>query len=76
MSGLTSRPAPGGDQSSGPTVNDRVPGDYRVAAMDDADVSDNQDGAFFDAVARMATRITLGDTQKKSQDLILARAKR
>jgi hypothetical protein len=53
-----------------------VPGDYRVAAMDDADVSDNQDGAFFDAVARMATRITLGDTQKKSQDLILARAKR
>ena len=58
------------------TVTDLVPGDYLVTAMDDADVSDNQDGAFFDAVARAATRISLGDTQKKSQDLILARAKR
>jgi hypothetical protein len=46
-----------------------MPGDYLVVAIDDADVADNQDSAFFDALARGATRITVGDAEKKSQDL-------
>jgi hypothetical protein len=34
-------------------------------AVDDADVSDNQDTAFFDALAGGATRITLGDAKRE-----------
>jgi hypothetical protein len=53
-----------------------MPGDYLIVAVDDADVSDNQDTAFFDALARGATRITLGDAEKRSQDLVLVKVKR
>jgi len=53
-----------------------MPGDYLIVAVDDADVSDNQDSAFFDALARGATRMTVGDTEKKSQDLVLVKVKR
>jgi hypothetical protein len=53
-----------------------MPGDYLIVAVDDADVSDNQDTAFFDALARGATRITLGDTEKRAQDLVLVKVKR
>lgn len=53
-----------------------MPGDYLIAAIDDADVSDNQDAAFFDALARGATRMTVGDAEKKSQDLVLVKVKR
>ena len=53
-----------------------MPGDYLIVAIDDADVADNQDSAFFDALARGATRITVGDAEKKSQDLALVKVKR
>jgi hypothetical protein len=53
-----------------------MPGDYLVIAVDDAEVSDNQDTAYFDALARGATRITLGDAEKKAQDLVLVKVKR
>jgi hypothetical protein len=53
-----------------------MPGDYLVVAVDDADVSDNQDTAFFDALAGGATRITFGDAEKKAQDLVLVKVKR
>jgi hypothetical protein len=53
-----------------------LPGEYLIVAVDDADVSDNQDTAFFDALARGATRITLGDAEKKAQDLVLVKVKR
>jgi hypothetical protein len=57
-------------------VSGLVPGNYFVVAIDDADVSDNQDAAFFDALARVATRITVGDAEKKTQDLALVKVKR
>jgi protocatechuate 3,4-dioxygenase beta subunit len=57
-------------------VSGLVPGNYFVVAVDDADVSDNQDTAFFDALARAATRITVGDAEKKTQDLVLVKVKR
>lgn len=57
-------------------VGNLMPAEYLVVAVDDADVSDNQDSAFFDALARLATRITLGDAEKKTQDLIVAAVKR
>jgi hypothetical protein len=53
-----------------------MPGDYLVVAVDDADVGDNQDTAFFDTLARGATRVTLGDVEKKVQDLVLVKVKR
>jgi len=58
------------------TVSALVPGNYFVVAIDDADVSDNQDAVFFDALARVATRITVGDAEKKTQDLALVKVKR
>jgi hypothetical protein len=45
------------------------PGDYLVAAINPEQLSDVRDKAFYDALARVATRITLGDGEKKSLDL-------
>jgi tellurite resistance-related uncharacterized protein len=48
-------------------------GEYAVVALDDRDVVDNQDAAFFAAAARVATRVTLADGEKKSLDLSIVR---
>jgi len=48
-------------------------GEYAVVALDDRDVVDNQDAAFFAALARVATRVTLSDAEKKSLDLPIVR---
>jgi hypothetical protein len=48
-------------------------GEYAVVALDDRDVVDNQDAAFFAAAARVATRVTLSDGEKKSLDLAIVR---
>jgi hypothetical protein len=57
-------------------ANGLTPGEYLIAAVDDAEVSDNQDSAFFDALARGATRITIGDAEKKVQDLVVVKVKK
>jgi hypothetical protein len=44
-------------------------GEYLVAAMDGDDVPDNRDTPFFDALARVATHVTIGEGEKKTQDL-------
>jgi hypothetical protein len=48
-------------------------GEYAVVALDDRDVVDNQDAAFFAAAARVATRVMLSDGEKKSLDLAIVR---
>jgi hypothetical protein len=57
-------------------VNGLMPGEYFIIAIDDADVSDNQDSAFFDSLARVATRFTIGDAEKKAQELVVVPVKR
>jgi hypothetical protein len=46
-----------------------TPGEYFVAALDVDDVPENRDTPFFDAVSRVATRVTIGEGDKKTQDL-------
>ena len=58
------------------SANGLLAGEYLIVAVEDADVADNQDVAFFDALARGATRITLGDAEKKVQDLVIVAVKR
>jgi hypothetical protein len=52
-----------------------ISGDYFIAALLDSDVGDTQDPAFFDALSRMATRITVADGEKKALDLQIVRIK-
>jgi hypothetical protein len=52
-----------------------LPGDYLVAAFD-AGASDNQDQAFFEALARVATHISIVEGESKSQDLKVVAVKR
>jgi hypothetical protein len=51
------------------------PGDYLIAAVDDNDLTDDPDPAFLESIARVATRITLGDGEKKTLDLTVVRVK-
>lgn len=51
------------------------PGEYLAVALDSADVADTQDPAWFDALARAATRVTLADGEVKTLDLSVARVK-
>jgi hypothetical protein len=44
-------------------------GEYLVAALDDGDVVENQDAAFFEALSRVATRVTVAEAEHKTQDL-------
>ena len=44
-------------------------GEYLVAALDVDDVPENRDTPFFDALSRVATRVTIGEGEKKVQDL-------
>jgi hypothetical protein len=46
-----------------------APGEYLVAALDVDDVPENRDTPFFDALSRVATHVTIGDGEKKTQDL-------
>jgi hypothetical protein len=57
------------------TMAGLLPGEYFAAAVDDADVPEIADPAFFDAVAKFAVRVTLGPGDKKSQDLTVGRIK-
>jgi len=47
-------------------------GDYFVVAVDDAETRAWQDPAFFEAVGRVATRVTLGWGESKSVNLVRA----
>jgi hypothetical protein len=49
--------------------------DYFVAALDDDDLTDNLDPSTFDALSRIATRVTLADGEKKTVDLSVVRIK-
>ncbi len=51
------------------------PGDYLIAAVDDNDLTDDPDPAFLESIARVATKITLGDGEKKTLDLTVVRVK-
>jgi hypothetical protein len=44
-------------------------GEYFVAALATDDVPDNRDEAMFDALSRVASRVVVGEGDKKSQDL-------
>jgi hypothetical protein len=48
------------------TVENLLPGEYFVAAVDTADVPEIAESPFFEAVARFATRVTLtaGETAR------------
>jgi hypothetical protein len=48
-------------------------GDYLVAAFDDADLGDPADPAVINAIAPLATRVTLASGEKRSLDLRLVR---
>lgn len=48
-------------------------GDYFVAAIDDQAAAGWQDPRTLDALARVATRVTIGDGERKGQDLVTAR---
>ena len=50
-------------------------GDYLAAAIDAADATDSQDSAWFDALARVATRLSLADGEARTVDLTIVRVK-
>ncbi len=51
-------------------------GEYLVAAIDGDELTENRDTPFFDALARIATRVTVGEGEKKTQELQLAKVAR
>ena len=51
-------------------------GEFLVAALDDADVPENEDVAFYDALAPVATRVVLHDGDKPSVNLEIVKVKR
>jgi hypothetical protein len=51
-------------------------GEYLIAAVDPADLAGRQDAAFFDAFARVATRVTLGESERKTLDLQIVKVQR
>jgi len=44
-------------------------GDYLVAALDGDEIPDNRDTPFFDALARVATRVSIAEGERKTQEL-------
>src|SRR6185437_14193640 len=50
------------------TMRGVLPGEYFIAAFSEG-ASDNQDLAFFDALSRQATRVTIVEGEGKTQDL-------
>lgn len=55
------------------TVTGLLPGDYLVAAIDEADVPELTDADFFERVSRVATRVTLTAGRTSTQSLIVQR---
>ena len=45
------------------------PGQYRVAVLTDLDPADLADSSFLDALAGAAVTVTLGEGERKTQDL-------
>ena len=64
-------------QKTGAFVIGNVPtGEFLVAALDDADVPENQDAAFVEAVARVATRVQIAEGDRPALDLQVVRVRR
>jgi hypothetical protein len=64
-------------QKNGTFVVGNVPaGDFLVAALEDADVPENQDAAFVQAVARVATRVQIAEGDRPAVDLQIVRVRR
>jgi hypothetical protein len=57
------------------TVGGLLPGDYLVAAIDESAVPEIIDAAFLDAVSMFATRVTVGVSERRTQDLSIGRIK-
>jgi hypothetical protein len=58
------------------TLGTVPPGEYLLAALEDADVPGNQDAAFFEALARVATRVAVREGEKPSQTLEIVKVKK
>ena len=56
------------------TIGRLQPGDYLIAAVADDALATDHDAAFYDALARLATRVTVGDGEKKTQELRFIRS--
>jgi hypothetical protein len=67
-SGL-SRPLTAVQQTGAWNAGRRTPGDYLIVAADESAFAGTQDLAFFDRLARVATRVSLGVGEKKTVDL-------
>ena len=66
-------PAPIQPDTSGKFRADGLPaGEYYVAAVSDMDPGDWGDPGFMEQVAAVAFKITLGEGEKKTQDLKIA----
>jgi hypothetical protein len=66
-----------GAQTSGAFNLPRVsPGDYLLTAVPDEALAVDHDAAFYEALARVATRVTVAEGEKKSVDLRLVRVVR
>jgi hypothetical protein len=57
------------DANGGYVINSVPPGDYYVAAVPDEQSADWQDPAFLAAATASASRVSVGDGEKKNQDL-------
>lgn len=53
----------------GYSISGLIAGDYLMAALDGPDVPEGRDMAFFDALARVATHVTLADGDQKTIEL-------
>jgi hypothetical protein len=58
------------------TLGNLQPGEYLLAALDDADVPENQDAAFYDALARVGSRVALREGEKPTQNLEIVKVRR
>jgi hypothetical protein len=58
------------------TISGLLPGEYFVAALEDADMPDLPDVAFLDAVSRIATRVRVTSRARQDVALTIRRVKR
>lgn len=56
------------------TLGRLLPGDYFVVALADESVPVERDAAFFESMARLATRVTVAEGEIKTQDLKIVRS--
>jgi protocatechuate 3,4-dioxygenase beta subunit len=57
------------------TLNRLRAGDYFIVAIPDDAVPPDYDAAFYAAVARLGTRVTVGEGEQRAQDLVLVQAR-